>query len=426
MAKKKTGGSGTEISIRMYNVGFGDAFLVGLPTAKGLRRMLFDCGSIAAGPQSIDEVAKQIVADCANGGQAARIDVVIATHRHRDHVSGFALPIWNNVEVGEVWMPWTEDPTNPEARRIRDAQAGLCLALVGSLGQAGAGLTALAQDAEGPAARLDPLPELALNALSNEPAMNTLHSGFAGSANRRFLPEMDKDKKQLIRSFVTDTLPGVTIHVLGPSRSESVIREMDPPAGKSYLMLREEGARPAEAVERPFPEEYRWKGKGTPPSFAQDFRPEDREQVGLGIDLSDLEAAVALDKAVNGTSLMLVLEMRGKYLLFPGDAQWGTWNAALADPGWRDLLRRTVFYKVGHHGSHNATPVDFVEKTLGNDVVAMVSTLKRKIWPSIPRLPMLAALGKHARIARSDDEKGMDKKVFTIQHPGCIETRIPL
>src|SRR6266850_1416551 len=121
-----------EVSIRMYNVGFGDAFLETLPTQKGDRRLLFDCGSIAKGPSSIGDVAKQIIADCKNGAGDPRIDVVVATHRHRDHVSGFALPLWNSVEVGEVWMPWTEDPTNPEARRIRDAQAGLALALTGS------------------------------------------------------------------------------------------------------------------------------------------------------------------------------------------------------------------------------------------------------------------------------------------------------
>ena len=57
-------------------------------------------------------------------------------------------------------------------------------------------------------------------------------------------------------------------------------------------------------------------------------------------------------------------------LLFPGDAQEGNW-VSWHDPKikWevtrgdgepatvtaKDLLARTVFYKVGHHSSHNAT-----------------------------------------------------------------------
>jgi hypothetical protein len=48
-------------------------------------------------------------------------------------------------------------------------------------------------------------------------------------------------------------------------------------------------------------------------------------------------------------------------LLFVGDAQVGNWQSwvdvKFADPNISaaDLLSRTVFYKVGHHGSRNAT-----------------------------------------------------------------------
>jgi hypothetical protein len=91
--------------------------------------------------------------------------------------------------------------------------------------------------------------------------------------------------------------------------------------------------------------------------------------------------ALQLDNKTNNTSLAFALEIgppgEGKVLLFPGDAQVGNWlswfgpvkvrgekkpsGAALE---WKagdrtitaeDLMRRTVVYKVGHHGSHNAT-----------------------------------------------------------------------
>ena len=68
----------------------------------------------------------------------------------------------------------------------------------------------------------------------------------------------------------------------------------------------------------------------------------------------------------NNTSLVLVFELGkgGKVLLFVADAQAGSWYS-WTDGSWtdddgdtitaRDLLARTVLYKVGHHGSHNAT-----------------------------------------------------------------------
>jgi hypothetical protein len=46
---------------------------------------------------------------------------------------------------------------------------------------------------------------------------------------------------------------------------------------------------------------------------------------------------------------------------FP-ETEWGTWNATLNNPFHSKLLERLTFYKVGHHGSHNATPMSFVDR----------------------------------------------------------------
>lgn len=76
--------------------------------------------------------------------------------------------------------------------------------------------------------------------------------------------------------------------------------------------------------------------------------------------------ALRLNKEVNNTSLVLAFELpkTGKVLLFTGDAQRGSW-IGWSELEWkdvsgkkttaRDLLGRCVLYKVGHHGSHNAT-----------------------------------------------------------------------
>jgi hypothetical protein len=69
-----------------------------------------------------------------------------------------------------------------------------------------------------------------------------------------------------------------------------------------------------------------------------------------------LQIVRALDDAMNNTSVILLFEALGKKLLFPGDAQIENWSYALADPATRKLLADVDVYKVGHHGSLNATP----------------------------------------------------------------------
>ena len=221
----------SQVRVRMYNVGFGDCFLVTIPTADGNRRVLLDCGSVAQAPGlSMDAVLEHLWHDATDpGASAPRIDVVVATHRHRDHVSGFARPGWESVQVHEVWLPWTEHPTDPKARQIRETQSRLAVALSASL-EAQLGTVGLSAADH---TRFTGWHELTLNALSNERAMATLHEGFAGNPKRRFLPEAGTPDLIL----ETDALPGVTVYVLGPSRDKAVIRDMNPPAGESYLRL---------------------------------------------------------------------------------------------------------------------------------------------------------------------------------------------
>jgi len=398
------------ISVRMYNVGFGDAFLVAIPAGDGVRRILFDCGSIAAPEgRAMSDVVERIVRDVTGADGVPRIDVVVATHRHRDHVSGFEAAVWANVQVSEVWLPWTEDPVDPAAREIRDIQSKLALALDAAL---------KAQPAAGEAA--DPGPAAIVgNALTNERAMRTLHAGFAGNPVRRYLPTLDAAE----RTFTTSALPGVTIHVLGPSRDKEVIRDMTPPKGESYLRMKAAGAGAGNGKPKP-PFDRQLIARG-PPALSD----EERAKIRSAGSLADLDVAVALDQAVNGTSLMLILEVAGTHLLFPGDAQWGTWASVLKDPRWVDLLRKVEFYKIGHHGSHNATPKDFVEGILRENAWAMASTIERPQWARIPKPELLEALAqKHAHLARSDKDQAppTSEGGFQIEAGVVVEARIPI
>lgn len=394
-------------TVRMYNVGFGDCFLVRFPTSSGVKKVLIDCGSLGKAPRPMSAIVTSVIEDLRDPDGVPRVDVLVVTHRHRDHISGFAAPGWDELEVKEVWMPWTEHPTDPVARRIREAQSRASLALAGAVA------------AMPPAAREEGQGFLAaLNAAGsdNDRAMRLLHRGFVGSPQRRFLPERPKRRRgggperPPPRTLETPVLPGVVVHLMGPPHDEDVIRDMDPPKNSdaSYLRLAAATAGVAAATDEPEPPfGPEWE---IPPAHkdvkkvrAGLFGAEDRKRITeLGAE-SGLAALVALDKAVNGTSLMLMFEVGDAFMLFPGDAQWGTWQAVLADPEWRALVKRTTFLKVGHHASHNATPREFVEDVLGEDIPAVVSVHPVANWPSIPRGPLVEALRGKVRLVRSDE-----------------------
>jgi len=368
------------VKVRMYSVGFGDCFLLFIPGRTGQRKVLIDCGSVAADKRPMAEIVGQLISDITDADGKARLDVVIATHRHRDHISGFADRRWRDVEVKEVWMPWTETPGDPVAGRIRLAHARLATALQAALTRKGADQAAI---------------ELALNATSNDDALATLHRGFPGPPTPRFLPEIQQADSLL----QTEALSDISVYVLGPSRDENVISEVDPPAGQSYLRVAGNGSDEA----RPEPFGLDWVVEE--PEVRLD--PEDEKAIQMIGQGREEELAALLDKAINGTSLMLVFQVGDACLLFPGDAQWGTWNSVLNNPAAEPLLSKVTFYKIGHHGSHNATPIDFVEKYLAKqkreNLWAMLPIRPYSRWPSIPRQPLIDRLSQCAdHLVRSD------------------------
>ena len=56
-----------------------------------------------------------------------KLSLVIMTHRHADHISGFGTcsELFSQIEVGRVWMPWFENPTNPKAQRFQSNLAAM-------------------------------------------------------------------------------------------------------------------------------------------------------------------------------------------------------------------------------------------------------------------------------------------------------------
>jgi hypothetical protein len=174
-------------------------------------------------------------------------------------------------------------------------------------------------------------------------------------------------------------LPDVRFFVLGPPREKKYINKSRPSSRDSEVYLGAAVIAQALALSnaadpgatdswQPFHPAYRV-AYDDPDIAAIRQRYNDDQLIWRQIGQSWLpaagELALDLDSHTNNTSLVLAIELSpgGKVLLFPGDAQVGNWLSwhevqwPEADAGLTaaDLLGRTVFYKVGHHGSHNAT-----------------------------------------------------------------------
>jgi beta-lactamase superfamily II metal-dependent hydrolase len=383
------------VVVSLYNVGFGDCFLIRFPASQDLpeRKVLIDCGTIKRGAaMEMGSLVKRIIEDI--GGDGANVDVVAMTHRHKDHVSGFSSSDWASVAVKEVWMPWTENPDDPVAREVLDKMAGFALALNREFELIGATGVMSAEELELVTHVLEnslfPLDDTAFS-LSNESAMATLHRGFevgAGAAKRLFLSREEP--------LDTQVLPGVRVHVLGPSTDQDVIGEMNPPSSESFLRAN------SDHMVFDSPEDL------LPFSVAEEYDIDHKivELLDRVAGESAILGAVALEQAVNNTSLMLVFEVGEAVLFFPGDSQWGSWRMSLEDSTSRDLLRRTRFYKVGHHGSHNSSPKTFVQEVLGNGFWAAASVTPHGRFTSIPKRELLEALRAKTdpgKVVRSDE-----------------------
>src|SRR5262249_30888578 len=92
-----------------------------------------------------------------------------------------------------------------------------------------------------------------------------------------------------------------------------------------------------------------------------DFRQLRSRMLSTALAFADLDG-----KVCNNTSVVLLIEWKGKRLLFVGDAEWdGAFKAgSKGNCAWNVMWNQrkklldgpVAFLKIGHHGSTNATP----------------------------------------------------------------------
>lgn len=113
--------SADELIIRMYRTGLGDCFLLAFGSQHGPRYLLIDCGIHQLQTNGSDKM-KQVMEDLMQSTNQ-RLDIVVGTHEHADHLSGIVQKespfLKDEISIAQLWLAWTENPRIPQARRLR-------------------------------------------------------------------------------------------------------------------------------------------------------------------------------------------------------------------------------------------------------------------------------------------------------------------
>lgn len=362
------------VRVRMYRQGLGDCFLLSFGEPPDVKHILIDCGTLGATSTGIamSDVASDI-ADATGG----HLDLVIATHEHKDHLSGFVsedqvFARGGVLAIDRVWQAWTEDPADELAQSIKKYDADLEDA-------AHLGAAALRGSAVPPGAGDEAMAELGLgidDLLGFRGDIERLGADFAPTVHEAmtFIGEQGAERTFLAPGnapLALSWLPGVRVYVLGPPRDAAAIGRLGDHGASDLVALAARHAgdlatsarfaasnRPLAAyldtldvegrqrLERvlPFDRHHRLEPGACAEAVCAAY--DDAAEAWRRIDVDWLagagELALQLDSRTNNTSLALAFEIGdgGPVLLFPGDAQlgnWRSWHEAVDDRG--DPLR---------------------------------------------------------------------------------------
>jgi beta-lactamase superfamily II metal-dependent hydrolase len=454
-SKKNKPKSSDDVTVRMFCQGLGDCFLISIPQSGAKPyHILIDCG-VAMGTPEADKIMPKVVSkinELTNGS----VDLLVITHEHWDHVSGFiqAFTDLKALKFKNLWFAWTENEDDPVARDLMARKK-----------KARATLTRVAQMARSAALGSHAATQSFSRALDGVLAFHGIGAAADSGANK--LDEAMANARSLIsgeggKKSIECLMPGkvvglpgstsgVRAYILGPPHDAAKVRKIDPSsahpetyekapkvpkpamamgfswswqaalAATGTLSKVASDAEDLRQVEKSMPFDRQWRLPGADAkadSFFKEhyFNVADQEQRRIDADWllrGAQQLALQLESFTNNTSLVIALELpkSQKVLLFAGDAQVGNWlswhDYEFAPEEKRkvtatDLFSRTVLYKVGHHGSHNATLREKgLELMTHPELVAMLpvqaEAVKRLGYGEMPLQSLVKALMTRTR-----------------------------
>ncbi|HEY5979966.1 MAG TPA: hypothetical protein VIT41_10055 [Microlunatus sp.] len=405
-----------ELTVRFYNVRFGDAILITVPDRNPrsgrvtTRRILIDVGNApliaGSGEGGSEEVFEAVIADILVQLGGKPLDLYVMTHEHLDHVQGLfyaatklpALDLAKRLKVKHVWMTGSADPAYYDDPRHAEAKKQ----------------------------------KIAFTEMYARIAAHLAANPLAARGVREMLANNDPSKTRQCVAFLRGLNPAKTTYVhrgidltgAHPFREASLeVWAPEENTADYYGRFRplDGGVVPqvrlsAASLDRPLPRpRARRVAQPTPPAG-----------VDVGAFLQLLEARrdgivdnlLTIDKAANNTSVVFALEWRGWRLLFAGDAEIRSWKTMNRE----GVLKPVHFLKVSHHGSHNGTPTDAVFDAILPPMPpdprprrAGISTWT-DTYSGIPHLPTNTRLGARATVESTLDHK--DDLFYEITFPG--------
>ncbi|MER8536844.1 MBL fold metallo-hydrolase [Mesorhizobium sp. M1005] len=370
-----------ELLIRLYDVGLGDCIYVRIPGKTDKKEdafhMLIDCGTWSE-EKYLAAAMKQLESELPDAQDGKkRLDLVVVTHEHKDHIAGFDPKLFGNMKVGGVWMNCAMDPKHPQAGKTRKIR--------GVAEQAMRGLAALGPSLSPRASEL-----LSVFQIDNKGAMQTLRKTL-----------LDGGEPTYVHAGETNETHGIELHktkinILGPEADfdrfylgATAQRTLKGVLGAAAFDAEKEFDVTEEAQEPPLPRNI------SPASF----RALRARMQSNALAFAELDGTLK-----NNSSIVLLIEWNKKRLLFVGDAEWhgdfkeskmnGSWNVMWNER--QDLLGKAVdFLKIGHHGSENSTPWD-MGKGKPSEATAILDSI----------LPVPAAGQQSKAIAVVSTERG--------------------